>query len=68
MQGKGVIKFFAILLAVVCLYQFSFTWVVRKVKEDAKVYAKGNAKKERAYLRFCFNTTGLPVIRAYLSI
>jgi SecD/SecF fusion protein len=50
MQGKGVIKFFAILLAVVCLYQLSFTWVANKVENDAKAYAKGNAAKERAYL------------------
>ncbi|TWR27684.1 protein translocase subunit SecDF [Mucilaginibacter achroorhodeus] len=50
MQGKGVIKFFAIVLAVVCLYQLSFTWVTHKVESDAKAYAKGNAEKERAYL------------------
>ena len=50
MQGKGVIKFFAILLAVVCLYQLSFTWVANKVENDAKVYAKGNTEKETAYL------------------
>jgi len=50
MQGKGVIKFFAILLAVVCIYQLSFTWVAQKVESDAKAYAKGNAEKEKAYL------------------
>ncbi|GAB2685407.1 protein translocase subunit SecDF [Mucilaginibacter koreensis] len=50
MQGKGVIKFFAILLALVCLYQLSFTWVTRKVEDDAATYAKGNAQKEKAYL------------------
>ncbi|OKS85460.1 protein translocase subunit SecDF [Mucilaginibacter polytrichastri] len=50
MQGKGVIKFFAILLAIVCLYQLSFTWVTRKVESDAKDYAKGNTEKEKAYL------------------
>jgi len=50
MQGKGVIKFFAILLAVVCLYQLSFTWVAHKVENDAKVYSKGNSEKEKAYL------------------
>lgn len=50
MQGKGVIKFFAILLAVVCLYQLSFTWVARKVESDAKVYSKGNPEREKAYL------------------
>ncbi|RWY57080.1 protein translocase subunit SecDF [Mucilaginibacter gilvus] len=50
MQGKGVIKFFAILLAVVCIYQLSFTWVAHKVEKDAKEYAKGNTEKETAYL------------------
>ncbi|MDB5128296.1 protein translocase subunit SecDF [Mucilaginibacter sp.] len=50
MQGKGVIKFFAILLAVVCLYQFSFTWVAHKVENDAKAYSKGDPEKEKAYL------------------
>ncbi|MBV8389048.1 MAG: protein translocase subunit SecDF [Mucilaginibacter sp.] len=50
MQGKGVIKFFAILLAIVCLYQMSFTWVANKVESDAKTYAKGNTAKEKAYL------------------
>ena len=50
MQGKGVTKFFAILLAAVCIYQLSFTWVAHKVEGDAKAYAKGNATKEKAYL------------------
>jgi SecD/SecF fusion protein len=50
MQGKGVVKFFAILLAVVCLYQLSFTWVTRKVENDAKAYAKGNTLKYTEYL------------------
>lgn len=50
MQGKGVVKFFAIFLAIVCLYQLSFTWVVKKVQQDAKAYAKGDTTKEKAYL------------------
>jgi SecD/SecF fusion protein len=50
MQGKGVIKFFAVILALVCLYQLSFTWVAQKVRDDAKAYAKGSPEKERAYL------------------
>jgi SecD/SecF fusion protein len=50
MQGKGVIKFFAVLLALVCLYQLSFTWVTKKVEDDAKAYAKGSLEKEKAYL------------------
>ena len=50
MQGKGVIKFFAVLLALVCLYQLSFTWVARSVEADARNYAKGNSEKEKTYL------------------
>ncbi|ASU33761.1 protein translocase subunit SecDF [Mucilaginibacter xinganensis] len=50
MQGKGVVKFFAILMAVVCIYQLSFTWVAHKVENDAQVYAKGDTTKAKAYL------------------
>ncbi|HEY2580572.1 MAG TPA: protein translocase subunit SecDF [Mucilaginibacter sp.] len=50
MQGKGVVKFFAIVLAIVCLYQLSFTWVAHKVENDARVYAKGDTAKVKAYL------------------
>ncbi len=50
MQGKGVVKFFAILLAAVCLYQLSFTWVAHKVENDAQLHAKGDTAKLKAYL------------------
>ncbi|RYZ95340.1 MAG: protein translocase subunit SecDF, partial [Sphingobacteriaceae bacterium] len=50
MQGKGIIKFFGILLAVVSIYYLSFTWVAQKVESDAAEYAKGDAVKEKAYL------------------
>ncbi len=50
MQGKGVVKFFAITLAVVCLYQLSFTWVAHKIENNARAYAKGDTTKEKAYL------------------
>jgi len=50
MQSKGVVKFFAIVLAVVCLYQLSFTWVVQNVERNARNYAKGNPEKEKSYL------------------
>ncbi len=50
MQGKGVVKFFAILLAIVCLYQLSFTWVAHKVENDARAYAKGDTAKVKSYL------------------
>ncbi|WP_426586393.1 protein translocase subunit SecDF [Mucilaginibacter sp. R-33] len=63
MQGKGVIKFFAILLAVVCLYQLSFTWVAHKVREDAKVYSKGDPEKEKAYLDSISNQPVYPLLK-----
>lgn len=50
MQSKGVIKFFAIVLAIVCLYQLSFTWVAQNVEKNARNYAKGNPEKEKSYL------------------
>ena len=39
MQNKGLIKFFAIIFAVVCIYQLSFTFVANGIEEDAKTFA-----------------------------
>ena len=50
MQGKGIIKFFIILLTLACLYSLSFTFVTRKVEKDAVAYAQGDAAREQAYL------------------
>ena len=50
MQNKGLIKFFAILFALVSIYQLSFTFVSSKVKSDAKSFAGGNPQKELKYL------------------
>ena len=50
MQNKGLIKFFAILFALVSIYQLSFTFVSTKVKNDAKSFAGGNPEKEIKYL------------------
>ena len=50
MQNKGLIKFFAILFALVSIYQLSFTFVSNKVKSDAKSFAEGNPDKELKYL------------------
>ncbi len=50
MQSKGAVKLFAILMALVCLYQLSFTWVTKHVEDKAKDYAKGDVLKEKVYL------------------
>ena len=39
MQNKGLIKFFAILFALVSIYQLSFTFVANGIKDDAKTFA-----------------------------
>ncbi|MEJ5963677.1 protein translocase subunit SecDF [Pedobacter immunditicola] len=50
MQGKGFIKFLAILLGIVCAYSLSFNLVTWNVEKNAKAYAKGDPLKEEAYL------------------
>lgn len=50
MQGKGAIRFFAIALAIACVYSLSFTFVSSGVEKDAKEFANGDPLKERAYL------------------
>lgn len=50
MQNRGLVKFFAILFALVSIYQLSFTFVADGVKSDAKAFANGDEKKELEYL------------------
>lgn len=50
MQNKGLIKFFAILFAIVCIYQLSFTFIAGGIEDDAKAFANGDSEKELAYL------------------
>ena len=50
MQNKGLVKFFAILFALVSIYQLSFTFVANKVKNDAKAFAGAHPEKEIKYL------------------
>ncbi|MBB1192324.1 protein translocase subunit SecDF [Flavobacterium sp. SOK18b] len=50
MQNKGLIKFFAILFALVSIYQLSFTFLANNIKSDAKVFAGDNPDKELKYL------------------
>jgi len=50
MQNKGAISFFAIMLALVCLFELSFTWKASSVENDAKEFAAGDPIKEKAYI------------------
>ena len=40
MQNKGLIRTFAILFAIVSIYQLSFTWFAKNVEKDAEIYAE----------------------------
>ncbi len=47
MQNKGAIKFVAILIALACLYQLSFTWATRNQEKKAIAYAVKAAETEQ---------------------
>ena len=57
MRNKGAILVFAITLALVSVYQLSFTFVTNKVRRDARVHAQGDLEKEIFYLD---SIAGLP--------
>jgi SecD/SecF fusion protein len=61
MQNKGIIKFAAIVLTLLCLYALSFTFVTNKVENDAKAYANGDSIKEKRYLDSISNQPVYPV-------
>lgn len=55
MRNKGAIRFVAIAMALVCLYQLSFTFVTSNVRKKAEAYATGpdnvfDKTKEAAFL------------------
>jgi len=52
MQNKGAILFLAVILAVVSIYQLSFTAVTFKVQKDAKTYAKGDLEQRTSLSGF----------------
>ena len=50
MQNKGAIRIFAVLLALICVYQLMFTFKANQVEKAAKTFAKGDKQKEQIYL------------------
>ena len=50
MQNKGVITLFAIVFALACLYELSFTFIAKSVQGDAQEFAAGDVAKENRYL------------------
>lgn len=50
MQNKGLVKFIAIVFALVSIYQLSFTFVTNHYENKAKEFANGDLTKEARYL------------------
>lgn len=50
MQNRGLVKFFAILFALVSIYQLSFTFIADSVEKKAKAFANGDSAREVQYL------------------
>lgn len=50
MQNKGLVKFIAIVFALVSIYQLSFTFVTNHYESKAKEFANGDLAKEARYL------------------
>ena len=50
MQNKGLVKFIAIIFALVSIYQLSFTFVTNLYEKKAKEFANGDLTKEARYL------------------
>ena len=48
MQAKGIVKFFAIALALVCLYQLAFTFKTNQVEKKADQFAEMMAMRDMA--------------------
>ncbi len=48
MQNKGAIKFFAIAMAIVCLFQLSFTFFTKRVEKKAREYSRNEAAISQA--------------------
>jgi len=50
MQNKGLIRTFAIIFGLICVYYLSFTVVDKKIENNAEAYAEGNAITQKEYL------------------
>jgi SecD/SecF fusion protein len=64
MQNKAAITILAIALALVCIYQLSFTGATYKVRKDAREYAKGDLVKQNKYTD---SISSLPKEMSYLG-
>ena len=45
MQNRNFIKIIAVVFAIICVYQLSFTWIADRVESDAAEYAENFNEK-----------------------
>jgi len=64
MQNKGLIRTFAIIFGLICVYYLSFTMVDNKVENNAEFYADGDAIKKKEYLDSVAN---VPVVNYLIT-
>jgi len=62
MQNKGVITLFAVVFALACLYELSFTFIAKSVQGDAREFAAGDVAKENRYLDSMLSQEVYPVL------
>jgi len=64
MQNKGLIRTFAIIFGLICVYYLSFTVVNNKVEKNAEIYSDGNTIAKEAYLDSVAN---VPVVDYFIA-
>ena len=69
MQNKGLIKFFAVLFGLVCIYQLSFTYIAYVAESDAEGYAyqkfpdsEASKQREEAKQEYLDSTANAPIL------
>ena len=69
MKNKGLIIFIAVVFALTCTYQLSFTWVVKKFEAKAKTFATKNGVYDAgAYRNYIDSLGNKPLLNFSLHI
>jgi SecD/SecF fusion protein len=66
MQNKGVITLFAIVFALACLYEFSYTLLRSSVQSDAREFANGDINERKQLFRLHVERRSLSCFRIHL--
>ena len=67
MQNKGLIRTFAIIFGIICVYYLSFTWVNNTIEDDAKIYAESDYAVEKTRQNLIAKLPKINYEQAYLD-